>query len=254
MLEIFMFLLAVVGFPLVILASPLILFFRFSNYRRGPKIGVAVSNRWPYFLQYLRLPYDFAVWRAGGVTRTIAPSDLTNLDKVLSGLDGIILTGGQDIDPQLHGGRPTADELLSSKRDRLELRILKKNKELDLPLLCVCRGFQLLTVSRGGHLKNMARHKLKVHYAKIIPDTKLHDILKVDMIRILSIHHQTAGAAGNLKISAFATDDNNVESLECPNLYWTVGIQWHPELMAPVCKYNQKIFNTLVEKAAANKH
>lgn len=248
-----MLILAVAGLPLIILVSPLILLFRFGNYRNGPKIGVAVSNRWPYYLQYLRLPYDFAVWRAGGTTRTIAPSDLPNLDKILDELDGVILTGGQDIDPQLHGGKPTADELLSSKRDRLELKILQKNKELNLPMLCICRGFQLLTVSRGGHLKKMRRHKRKIHYAEIISETELHNILKVDMIRILSIHRHAAGAPGDLKISAFATDDDNVEALECPRLYWTVGIQWHPELLAPVCRYNQKIFNTLVEKAAANK-
>ncbi len=253
MLEIFMFMLAVAGLPLIILLSPLILFFRFANYRHGPKIGVAVSSRWSYYLQYLRLPYDLAIWRAGGVSRTISPSDLTNLDIILNKLDGIILTGGQDIDPQLHSGKPTSHELLSSKRDQLELKILELNKRLNLPMLCICRGFQLLTVSRSGHLKNLKQHKLKIHHAKIIPDTKLHEILKVDMIRILSIHHQAAGAAGDLKISAFAADDDNVEALECPRSYWTIGIQWHPELMAPLCKHNQKLFNTLVEKAVANK-
>jgi putative glutamine amidotransferase len=254
MLEMFMFLLALAGFPLVILASPLILLFRFGNYRHGPRIGVAVSNRWPYFMQYLRFPYDFAIWRAGGVSRTIAPSDLPKLDRILNELDGIILTGGQDIDPQLHGGKPTAHELLSSKRDRLELKILEENKILNLPMLCICRGFQLLTVSRGGHLKKLKSHKLKVHYARIVPETKLQNILKVDVVKILSIHHQAAGAAGELKISAFATDDDNVEALECPDAYWTIGIQWHPELMAPLCKCNQKLFKTLVEKAADNKN
>jgi len=254
MLKTFMFLLAVAGLPLVILVSPLILLFRFGNYRHGPKIGVAVSSCWPYYMQYLRLPYDFAIWRAGGVTRTISPSNLSNLDKILNKLDGIILTGGQDVDPQLHAGKPAFNESLCAKRDRLELKILEKNKELNLPLLCICRGFQLLTVSRGGHLRELERHKLKIHYAKIIPETELHNILKVDMIRILSIHHHAAGAAGDLKISAFATDDDNVEALECPKLYWTVGIQWHPELLAPLCKHNQKIFNTLVEKADANRN
>ncbi len=248
-----MFLLAVAGLPLIILLSPLILLFRFGNRRHGPVIGVAVSERWPYFLQYLRLPYDLAVWRGGGATRTIAPSDLPRLDKILSEVDGIILTGGQDIDPQLHDGTPTAHELLNSKRDRLELKILEKNKKLDLPLLCICRGCQLLTVSRGGHLKELEQHTLKMHSVKIVPDTKLQEILKKDMIRILSIHHQAAGASGNLKISASAVNDGNIEALECSEAYWTIGVQWHPELIAPLCKYNQKIFNALVEKAAANK-
>ena len=123
MLKILLLLLGITGFPLIILISPLILLFRFAN-RRGPKIGVAVSSNWPYYMQYLRLPYDFAVWRAGGRTLTIAPSDLPNLENILNDVDGVILTGGEDIDPQLHDGTPTAHDLLSSRRDKLELKIV----------------------------------------------------------------------------------------------------------------------------------
>lgn len=242
--------LGVAGFPLIILISPLILLFRFGN-RKGPKIGIAVSERWPYYLQYLRIPYDFAIWKAGGRTLTVKPSDLPNLEKILNEVDGIILTGGQDIDPQLHDGTPTAHELLSSERDKLELKILDKNEEHDLPLLCICRGCQLLTVHKGGHLKNLDQHKIGTHIAKIYHDTKLHDILNKDKLKILSIHHQSAGASGGLTVSAVSTDDNNIEAMECPDAYWTIGIQWHPELLAPLCKCNQKLFDTLIEKAAA---
>jgi putative glutamine amidotransferase len=251
MLKILLLLLGIAGFPLIILISPLILLFRFGN-RRGPKIGVAVSSNWPYYLQYLRLPYDFAVWRAGGRTLTIAPSDLSNLENILNEIDGVILTGGEDIDPQLHDGTPTAHELLNSRRDKLELKILDKNEKLDLPLLCICRGCQLLAVHKGGHLKNLEQHKLKMHNVKICSDTKLHEILQKDQIRILSIHHQAAGAAGDLKASAFATDDNCIEAVECPKAYWTIGVQWHPELLAPFCKSNQQLFNTFIKKAVAN--
>jgi len=253
MLKIFLLLLAIAGFPLIILISPLILLFRFGNYRHGPKIAVAVSDRWPYYLQYLRLPYDFAVWRAGGTTRTVAPSDLPRLEQILNEVSGIILTGGQDIDPQLHDGTLTAHKLLSSRRDKLELKILDKNEKLDLPLLCICRGCQLLTVHKGGYIENLKQHKLEMHNVKIRPDAKLHEILQKDETRVLSIHHQAAGAAGDLKISAFATDDNCIEAMECPKAYWTIGIQWHPELQAPFCKYNQKLFNTLIKKATANR-
>ncbi len=182
---------------------------------------------------------------------TIAPSALDNLDNILDKVDGIILTGGEDIDPQLHDGTPTAHHLLSSTRDRLELKILDKNIKLDLPLLCIWRGFQLLTVYKGGHLKNLEQHKIKTHIAKIIPDTKLNKILPEEKIKITSIHHQEAGAVGDLEISAFSIDDNSIEAVECPKSYWTIGIQWHPELLAYLCKSNQRIFNTLIKKATA---
>jgi putative glutamine amidotransferase len=252
MLKILLLLLGIIGFPLIILVSPLILLFRFGN-RHGPKIGVAVSASWPYYLQYLRIPYDFAVWRAGGKTMTIAPSDLPDLENILDKVDGIILTGGEDIDPQLHDGTPTAHHLLNSKRDQLELKILDKNEELDLPLLCICRGFQLLAVHKGGHLKDLKQHKLKIHPAKILPDTKMYEILQKDSLRILSIHHQSAGAAGDLEISAFSIDDDNIECIECPKSYWTIGTQWHSELMSVLCRSNQRIFDTLIKKATAKK-
>ena len=253
-------LLAVLGLPLIILLLPAILLFRFGN-RRGPRIAVAVSNRWPYYLQYLRLPYDFAVWRAGGSTVTVSPSCLPRLEQILCQVSGIILTGGQDIDPQLHDGVPTAAELMNSRRDKLELAILKKNEDMDLPMLCICRGAQLLTVYKGGkleshddHAEKLKRHctslcNLGKHETRILPGTKLHKILQQDEIMVISIHHQAASASGNLKVSAFATNDDCIEAVECPEAYWTIGVQWHPELQAPFSRIHQALFNTLIQKA-----
>lgn len=258
-------LLAVSGIPIVILFLPLILLFRFGNYRHGPKIAVAVSHRWPYYLQYLRLPYDFAVWRAGGTTLTVGPADITNLKQILSKADGIILTGGEDIDPQLHDGSLTAVDLFSSPRDELELEILYANEKLNLPLLCICRGAQLLTVYKGGklechdnHSEKLKRHSTSLfnlgrHSTKICRHSELHRILQRDEIEVISIHHHAASTVGKLKVSAFAIDDESIEAVECLNAYWTIGIQWHPELQAPFSKAHQAIFDALIQKAIAKK-
>jgi putative glutamine amidotransferase len=239
---------------------PFILLFRFGN-RKGPLIAVAVSNRWPYYLQYLRIPYDFAVWRAGGRTVTISPSDSKGLKTILAKVSGIILTGGQDIDPKLHNGQPTALELINSKRDKLEIEILKENKKLNLPVLCICRGSQLLTVYNGGklechdsHAEKLKRHcssllKLSSHDIKIFPDTELSRILQQNTLKVISFHHHAACFQGKLKISAIAIDDDCIEAVECPDSYWTVGVQWHPELQAPFSKLHQALFNKLLDKA-----
>ncbi len=244
---------------------PLILLFRFGNYRRGPKIAVVVSNRWPYYLQYLRLPYDFAVWRSGGSTFTVTPADLANLGQILGRADGIIITGGQDIDPRLHDGAPTAPELLNSPRDELELEILRKNENMNLPLLCICRGAQLLTIYKNGKLECHDNHREKLkrhssslfnlgkHSIKICPHTELYKILQQDEIEVISIHHHAASAAGGLKIGAFATDDKCIEAVEYPDAYWTIGVQWHPELQAPFSKTHQALFDVLIQKAIAKK-
>ena len=255
------FLLAIAGLPLIFVLLPVIVLFRFGNYHHGIKIAVAVSNRWPYYLQYLRLPYDFAIWRAGGIPVTIAPADLPRLKQILNDVSGIVLTGGQDIDPQLHNGILTEPALFNSIRDQLELEILRLNREFDLPLLGICRGSQLLVVSRGGKLEShdhqwekLKRHSTSLlnlgkHNTVIHPSTKLREIIKNDTIKVLSIHHHAAAASGELRVSAVAEDDDCIEAVECPEALWTLGVQWHPELQAPFSKKHQALFNMLVEKS-----
>ncbi|MDD5727328.1 MAG: phosphoribosylformylglycinamidine synthase subunit PurQ [Victivallales bacterium] len=263
MQKILIILLAITGLPLIVLLLPLIMLFRFGNYyRHGTKIAVAVSNRWPYYLQYLRLPYDLAVWRAGGIPVTVKPADLSRLPQILDKVSGIILTGGEDIDPQLHAGEGTVAGLHNSKRDRLELEILKSNRELDLPLLGICRGAQLLVVSRGGKLgchdheeEKFSRHssslfRLGKHDIAIIPGTKIHEILKTDSLKVISFHHYAATQTGNLQITARTREDDCIESVECPEASWTIGVQWHPELQAPFNRKQQALFNELVARAA----
>ena len=255
------FLLAIAGLPVIVALLPMIMLFRLGNYRNSIKIAVAVSNRWPYYLQYLRLPYDFAIWRAGGVPITVGPSDLPRLKQILNDVSGIVLTGGQDIDPQLHDGIPTETALFNSVRDQLELEILRLNREFDLPLLGICRGSQLLVVSRGGKLESHDHHweKLKRHNTSLLnlgkhntiihPGTKLREVFKNDAIKVISIHHHAAATSGELRISALAEDDDCIEAVECPDANWTLGVQWHPELQAPFSKKHQALFNTLVEKS-----
>ncbi|MFA6714496.1 MAG: gamma-glutamyl-gamma-aminobutyrate hydrolase family protein [Victivallaceae bacterium] len=259
--NILILLLALCGLPLMIVALPLIWLFRFGNRKRGPLIAVAVSSRWPYFLQYLRIPYDFAVWRAGGATLTVCPADMDNLENILNRASGIILTGGQDLAPQLHDGLKMTSDLLNFERDKLELRILKLNENYNLPMLCVCRGAQLLTVFNGGKLECYDEHRDKLrrhssnlfrlgkHHTKILPDTKLYKILNRDAIEVMSFHHHAARHPGRLKISAFAVNDDCIEAVEDPQRDWTVGVQWHPELQAPFSRTHQRLFDALVKKA-----
>jgi putative glutamine amidotransferase len=259
--NILILLLAVCGLPLVIAALPLILLFRFANRKRGPLIAVVVSSRWPYFLQYLRIPYDFAVWRAGGATFTVCPADMDNLEDILSRVSGIILSGGQDLAPQLQDGLKKTSELVSFERDKLELHILKLNEKFKLPVLCVCRGAQLLTIFNGGKLECYDEHheKLKCHSSnlfnlgrhrtKIRRGTKLHEILGQDEIGVMSFHHHAASTPGRLEISAVAVNDDCIEAVEDPHADWTVGVQWHPELQAPFSRTHQRLFEVLVKKA-----
>ncbi|QSH42232.1 gamma-glutamyl-gamma-aminobutyrate hydrolase family protein [Lentisphaerota bacterium ZTH] len=253
---------AFLGLPLVILLLPLIMWLRFSNKNRGPRIGVLVSNRWPYRMQYLRLPYDLAIWRAGGSSVTIAPADLRRLPEILDRLDGVILTGGEDIDPALYKGTPSAAGLHNPARDRLEIEALRLLETRKLPALCICRGAQLMTVYYGGMLQahdpnpaQLRRHassicRLAGHKTHIVPNTRLHAIIGQNEIKVNSIHHQAAACVNKLKVSAVAQNDGCIEGVELSDRSrFLIGVQWHPELSAPFNRVQQQLFNALIDTA-----
>ncbi|MCP3965635.1 MAG: gamma-glutamyl-gamma-aminobutyrate hydrolase family protein [Lentisphaerae bacterium] len=253
---------AILGLPLIILLLPVILWLRYSKAGSGPRIGVIVSNRWPYRLQYLRLPYDLAIWRAGGTSVTIAPSDLPRLDELINDLDGLIITGGEDIDPALYNGEPSAAKLHNPERDKLELEALKILENKNLPTLCICRGAQLLTVYYGGKLHAHDPHpeKLRLHASSLFrlaghktsisKGSRLYSIIEKEEMLVNSIHHQAASEVIKLNISATAKNDGCIEGVELDdNSRFLIGVQWHPELSAPFNKQQQKLFDALINAA-----
>jgi putative glutamine amidotransferase len=266
-IEKYLLLLAAMLFlPLVLLMLPLILIFRFGKPKRGVKIGLAVSNGWPYRLQYCRFPYDLAVWRAGAKVVTISPRDLSRLEHILDQVDGLIITGGEDIDPLLYNGQPSAANLINKKRDEMELELLRLSEQRSMPLLCTCRGAQLLAVYKGGSLFNhdddpqltklhsSSLTQLGWHLIDIAPDSLLERITGKRTMTVNSIHHQAMSTTGQMTISAVSRGDHGIEAIESRDFNFALGVQWHPELHAPFNKNQQKLFNALVDAAIARKH
>jgi putative glutamine amidotransferase len=255
-----LFFLALLFLPLTLFFIPAMLIARYGRSRHGVRIGLAVSNRWPAFLQYCRFPYDIAIVRAGAKVVTIKPSDMARLDSLLEEIDGVILSGGEDIDPELYDGAGKSAYNVNTVRDELEIRLLKKAEKMQMPILCVCRGAQLLAVAHGGKLKShdSDRKLLKTHsstifrfaghYVNIASQTILHSIFKRDKIMVNSIHHQNIANPGSLVVSGRSSDDI-VEAVEVPEADFVLGVQWHPELRALFDYRNEKIFKSMVDSA-----
>lgn len=250
--------------PLIGLLWPFISFTRRPSKRRKIRVGLAVSGRWPDNLQYARFPYDLALFRAGAQVITIKPSDIDDLHRKVDRLDALLLTGGEDIDPELYDAPRHLANYINSARDELEMELLNLAAEMDIPLLAVCRGSQLLSVKYGGHLVNIDAkddiHSFRLtnmikftgHHVDIVPESRLAKIFPDFELMTNSIHHQSIADAGTLNVSA-RSKDGCIEGVEHPEYDFMIGVQWHPELRALFDSSNQGLFNALVEAAVRRK-
>jgi putative glutamine amidotransferase len=165
-------------------------------------------------------------------------------ERSLKGLDGLLLTGGRDIDPKLYGQEPVHEtQQPNPARDRMEIGLLGEALDHDLPVLAICRGIQLLNVYHGGTLiqhlpgdphRPPARPKADPSKARhnivVTPGTGLAAILGAGQLAVNSRHHQAVDKLGHrVVVSAKAIVDGIIEGLELPDKDFVVAVQWHPE-------------------------
>ena len=205
---------------------------------RRPVIAVA----WP------RADYVAALTQAGAEVREIAP-DRDPLPEALTGCDGVLLTGGVDVDPAEYGDptrHPTLE--LDAVRDRYELALAREAVSRDLPLFAICRGVQVLNVAAGGTLlqdlpsqsPSDIRHSVtepknaEVHDVQVSAGTCLAALLAPRLsadgrVPVNSRHHQSIKQAAPGFIVSATAPDGVVEAIERPGSHFCVGVQWHPE-------------------------
>ena len=199
-------------------------------------------------------PYDYvrAVERAGG-RAVLVPPDAEGSEEVLDALDGLVFSGGNDLEPDEYGADShPATVGTNPERDRGELALLQAALERDLPVLAICRGFQVLNVARGGdivqHLPDLVGHEehreitgeFSEHAVRVDPSSRIGEVDGA----VKSHHHQAVGRVGDgLREVAWA-EDGTVEGLEDPEKSFLVGVLWHPE-----AGEDPRLFDQLVEAA-----
>jgi putative glutamine amidotransferase len=211
-----------------------------------PLIGItsyAEEIRWGVWTEeaaLVPLAYVRAVEHAGGRPLVVPPSE-DGLEETLDALDGVIFSGGGDLDPELYGAEPHEEtDMPRAERDAAELRLLEAALDRDMPVLAICRGSQLLNVARGGdleqHLPEAVGHEqhrhdpgsFSDHDVKVAADSRLGGLLG-DRAPVKSHHHQGYGRIGSgLREVAWA-EDGVVEGLEDADKRFALGVLWHPE-------------------------
>jgi putative glutamine amidotransferase len=186
--------------------------------------------------------YSRAVVRNGGLPLILPAHDelCDDPDEVLGHLDGLVMTGGSDLDPALYGAEP--DEYTTAtnrERDAFEMALLTRALERDMPVLAICRGMQLLNVVMGGtldtHLDTAERHMhtpgvFSDHEVTLEPGSRVAVAEGRERIAVRSHHHQGIGRLGEgLRVTGRDTHDGVVEAIELPDRDHVLGILWHTE-------------------------
>lgn len=188
--------------------------------------------------------YADQVADAGG-TAVYLPSG-ANPDAVMDRMDGLLLTGGADVDPTRYGATASAGTAaLDPPRDALELALLDAALRRGLPVLAICRGLQLVNVSRGGTLHpHLAEHPMgEAHEVRFEAGSALERLYGTRAV-VNSVHHQSTDRLGDDLVVTARAADGVVEGLESPALC-LLGVQWHPEQMDGA----QPVFAWLVDAA-----
>ena len=217
-----------------------------SNVAR-PLIGITSyepeevrTGVWVFSAALIPSTYVEAIEHAGGRPLVVPPLE-EGVDETLDALDGVLFSGGEDLDPEHYGAnRHPETKGIHEARDRAELALLKGALDRDMPVLAVCRGSQVLNVALGGdlvqHLPEVVGHDehrhtpgtFADHDVRVQRDSRLGELLG-EQAPVKSHHHQGFGRIGTgLREVAWA-EDGIVEGLEDAEKRFALGVLWHPE-------------------------
>ncbi len=206
---------------------------RTSKTSRTPKFG---SNEL----------YTKAISNAEGLP-VLIPLNISNddLDNLINHLDGILFTGGNDIDPRQYGNQPHPKvEGVDKNRDRVEIHLVEKMIQSGKPFMGICRGFQVINVAMGGTLyehlpeqfpgnvihdnHNLPRNFM-AHSVRVELDNHLSKLFSTNQLDVNSLHHQGVRKLAQELLPTAYAPDGLIEAFEIPGFSFGMAVQWHPE-------------------------
>ncbi|BDV29567.1 gamma-glutamyl-gamma-aminobutyrate hydrolase family protein [Microbacterium terricola] len=231
-----------------------------TTYLEQAKQGV-----WDVRAAFLPQQYFDAVTASGGIAVLLPPQPAPDdaAAAVLAGLDGLILTGGLDVQPELYSAeRHPLTDPARPDRDAWELALFAGAEERRMPVLAICRGLQLVNVAKGGTLHQHLPEALgtdrfrigggvfATNTVEIDEGSRLAGLIGPGDFDVHSYHHQGIDRLGEGLVATARTDDGLVQAFESDGEGYLVGVQWHPEENAA----DRRLFAGLVAEAAAFAH
>ena len=230
----------------------------------GPTIGV--TSRWcgsqPDALPH---PYLKVLRDLGARPRLMdIDRDETELAREVLDLDGLLLTGGGDVEPSRYGEEQHPQcRGVSTRRDRAEMAVIRAAVAADKPLLAICRGIQVLNVALGGSLyqdvpsqiASPLTHRTKgrdelIHRVRLEPGSQLATCLRAEEVSVNSLHHQGVKRLGQGLLAVGRSGDGLVEAVEMPGKRFVIGVQWHPEELVGAVEHARRLFECFLAAAS----
>lgn len=209
-----------------------------TTYRQQARSGV-----WDGHASFLPGVYLDGVTLAGGIASLLPPQpvDDTIAGRVLDGIDGLIITGGPDVDPGTYGRQPhPATDTPATDRDTWEFALLGAALRRAMPVLGICRGAQVLNVACGGtlhqHLPDVIGHTGHQHGDAVFSTSAIRTVEGGRLATLIGAgtraqcyHHQAIDRLGAPLVVSAVDDDGVIEAVEMPGERFVLGVQWHPE-------------------------
>lgn len=237
-----------------------------STLDRGPEGPIQTSAA-------IHLAYAHCIYQAGGLP-FLLPSlpEANDADEILAHLDGLLLSGGGDLDPAYWNEPPhPAIGVVDRVRDHTEIALVRASLSRRLPLLGICRGMQVMAVASGGalwqdlpdqlpdnvgHKQTVPRHT-PCHAISVSPDSLLARIIDGEervnrdklLLHVNSFHHQAPRTCGTIFAAIAWAPDGVIEGLAIPGGHFALGVQWHPEEMAATDPGQTRVFSAFIAAA-----
>lgn len=231
-------------------------------------MGVRIGVTWKAYTEdnaQLPIPYIKAVEEAGAAEVVLlTPAPEVRPERLLEGIQGLLLPGGVDIHPRHYGQDPhpllgQVDE----ERDALELSLIREALRRDMPILAICRGIQVLNVAAGGTLfqdlslagVDPGRHRTTepewgvAHVLSLPGDSLLRTIVGVQEVGVNTFHHQAVDRVARGFVATAWSEDGVVEAIESAEHRFVLGVQWHPERMIEHHPLQRRIFEAFLSAA-----
>jgi putative glutamine amidotransferase len=235
--------------------------------------GVPANGTDPAQELTLFLPqrYCRTIQEMGGIPLILPPiASQSGLHRILQRLDGVLISGGNfDIHPSYYGEKPIrALGVIKKERTAFELELVDLALSQNLPLLGICGGAQAINVALGGslyqdiatQLPNAAKHELGVkrnkggHSILIHSGTQLRQIVQRQTMEVNTTHHQAVRKVGKGLLVNATAEDGLIEGLESSNHSFVLGVQWHPEILAPKDPCQRRIFSSFISASKRSHH
>ncbi len=215
--------------------------------------------------------YMDGIAQAGGVP-IILPlnADDADIERLFRIIDGLLLTGGPDMDPSFYG--EAKDEKcgeIDAMRDAVEQKYFNKAMSLDMPVFGICRGLQVINILMGGTLyqdlptqftspnaenhRQTASRDTLTHKVTLVQSSPLYALLEAEKLPVNSFHHQGVRQLAPGLLPAAIAEDGLVEALYAPHKSFVQAVQWHPECCFETDEPSRKIFRAFINACASGK-